>query len=144
MEVGCRRLEGAAGAVGNHCAIRVTVGDSTRVGELLNDGGKNKIVWWGPGTGPDGAKYNWTRVNASAGAVTATFNRLGAALAGQAYSSAGNVNSNRFVFDVIAGAGGRVPSAVVPTHGATPGICGGAPVLGGYVGRAATGNQCSP
>ena len=43
-EVGCRPLKGAAGAVGNHCAVRVGQNDDKQAGELLNDDGSNRVV----------------------------------------------------------------------------------------------------
>jgi hypothetical protein len=63
-------------------------------------------------------------------AVRRQLNTRGRALAGKEYSSHGAKNSNRFVYDVVTRAGGKMPRG--------PGICGGDPDS-----RLAAGNGCS-
>ena len=135
VEVGCRHLAGRFAFVGNHCAIRVSAQGRSQVRELLDQRGVNRIAVWNGGA-PDASHYGWVPVNISDAAAIAAFNDWAAQVDGQAYSFYGDSNSNRFVFVVIALAGGTVPRSAVPRSGFTPGICGG---LG-----LSTGHGCSP
>lgn len=146
VKVGCRALQGILGVVGNHCAVRVDTDDGqSQVGELLkgDDGNNNVVVWNGQSS--SSANYTWTTVAVPQGmtsaqfdqAVIGSFNQNAQEKHGEKYTSHSKGNSNRFVFDVITNAGGKVPQSAVPKNGLTPGLCGGG-------GRFATGNQCSP
>lgn len=130
-EVGCRKLEGVAGTVGNHCAVRVRSADTTWAGELLNQDGTNAIV----SVDPNDSRYSWKRLPTPAGMsqeqfeanLARAFRNIGNAFGGGSYSSHGATNSNFFIWSVVHGAGGSMPRSAVPSRGFTPGICGGDP-----------------
>lgn len=124
------------GLAGGHAAVRVRNSDGgyNYVGELLNVSGTNDIVTW-PGDAAKADDYVWVTVPTPEGmtseefdiAVTNSFFTLAPIREGQPYSSHSAVNSNRFIFDVITGAGGSMPLGVTGTGRVAPGICGGSP-----------------
>lgn len=69
--------------------------------------------------------------------VIANAERISQERNGLPYSPVGDLNSNRFVYDVIKQSGGKVPWAAVPYGKLTPGICGGGGLL---IGRDCSGS----
>ncbi len=145
--VNCRPVggKGDEGAVA-HCAVRVVDEDRKidQTIELLNEDGTKEIYWSLPGD-EKAKKYSsdgWSRVAVPKGMSSREFDDavLNSALQqtrtqrGQPYLPFGYTNSNRFVSNVITGAGGSVPSRPLagffPLIGA-PGLCGGFTVLTG-------------
>jgi hypothetical protein len=148
--VNCRPVggEGSSGTLG-HCAVRVkdaklkvdaTIEMAPDAQGLLDQvhvagpADRRTLAYtgpWAPVAIPNGMTEQQfdQRVLASAVAVSRD-------IQGLPYLPFGQVNSNRFVYDVITGAGGIVPGA--PSAGFTwvPGICGGSGV--------ARGSHCSP
>lgn len=106
------------GLFGNHAAIRVGAGGKRQVGELKNVDDKNYIEVR-TNSAADNDQYDWVRVDVPDGmtseqfdaAVVEAFNAIGAVRRHQPYSWHGSLNSNRFVYDVISEAGGKVPIA---------------------------------
>jgi len=97
---------------------------------------KKRSIEVKPGKAPYAARYGWVTINASFSVLYEAFNLQSGANAGLLYSPYGEVNSNRFVYNVISGSGILMPSSVVPAHGFTPGICGGSGL--------STGSNCFP
>jgi RHS repeat-associated protein len=143
--VGCRSVKGSGG-MGQHCAVRVTNAQIDTTYELLNVGG---IIEAGPASADRVAEYgaNWVRVTTPEGMSEAEFDAavLQSARAqttrqnGHRYFLTGGHNSNRYVFDIVTGAGGLVPFTAARMNGAgiIPGLCGG---IGFAMGRWCAGS----
>jgi hypothetical protein len=113
--------------------------------ELIPKGGKKQIYWVGPNSA-NVAAYDaskWTKVKVPDGMTVEQFDQAVLNLAalqtaghtGHKYSVAGDHNSNNFVYEVITGAGGKVPlGATIGFKLGAPGACGGS--------DARTGNDC--
>ena len=120
--------------MGQHCAVRVKNAQIDTTYELLNVRG---IKQAGPASADRVAEYgdNWVRVATPEGMSEAEFDAavLHSARAqtarqnGHRYFLTGGHNSNRYVFDIISGAGGLVPFTAARMNGAglIPGLCGG-------------------
>jgi hypothetical protein len=150
--VNCRELGGSGSlGVAAHSAVRVLdpargIDQTIELIPITVSGRKIKEVYW---QGPWDAKLNvfdsdnWRRVKPPCGETSEDFDAAVLMSAfnetlkarGQGYSLGGGNNANRFVYDVIAGAGGRVPLDVIGgfLFGA-PGLCGGTGI--------ATGGRC--
>jgi RHS repeat-associated protein len=148
--VSCRQVggEGNHGVVG-HCAVRVL--DANRgidqTIELIPNGKDEKEIYWRGPWDPKTADFDpnhWITVRPPCGLTDEEFDDAVLRSAfretlkerGKEYGPGGGGNSNRFVFNVIAGAGGQVPGAAAAgfPFGA-PGLCGGTGVF--------TGGSCS-
>ena len=133
--VGCRDVEGLGGTA-QHCAVRVVSENMDLTFELLADNGIGGPQSAGPQQDPDKlAAYRgaWARVDVPEGMTGAEFDRavLHSAIrtsqeeSGDSYTPLGGKNSNRYVYNVITGAGGKVPQAARTPGKLAPGLCGG-------------------
>jgi len=121
--------------VGDHCAVRVVGNDGKMKfgGELLNE--KTNAIRALSDDASDASAYSWTTLPVPAGMsadqfaarIMSSYYTVGASVEGRRYSMDGNVNSNKFVFSVVTGAGGEMPRSVHRPGRVTPGICGGVP-----------------
>ena len=133
----CRAVGGTGEGNAAHCAVRVV--DKERgldvTIELLNEG-TNQIYWRsapGEAAREGYSEDGWTTVAVPEGMSSREFDdkvlqsAFGRTMAtrGVDYSMFGSKNSNRFVHDVITGAGGRVPGAAAAGYTFAPGLCGG-------------------
>jgi len=127
--------DGASGDVG-HCAVRVVIeGENIDVGfELTPDGLANAVHAFKPGDERfEAYGGEWVQVGVPEGMTSDEFDRavLGSAIKestigkGMPYFFSGNLNSNRFVHEIVTRAGGQVPSAAAAGFKLAPGICGG-------------------
>jgi len=148
--VNCRPVGGEGkGNYVAHCAVRVVDADRgiDQTIELIPKDGQKEIYWSNSSDNKTKA-YDanaWVSVGVPQGlssrefddAVMLSAGRETRAQRGTDYTVSGTSNSNRFVYNVITGAGGRVPRAAAAGffYGA-PGLCGGK--------KAATGRNCSP
>jgi RHS repeat-associated protein len=131
--VACRKVDNSMGMAG-HCAARV-IGMNVDVAYELLSRGNGEPQWVGRTSMGQVARYPaiWTPVAMPKGMtsdefalrVMETAERISQERNGQPYSPWGGRNSNRFVYDVITQAGGRVPEGAVLHNTVTPGICGG-------------------
>lgn len=87
------------------------------------------------------ARYeNWVQVDVPAGQTSDEFDlrvlaqaeMLSAQRDGKIYNPLGGTNSNRFAYDIITGARGRVPFAADLRGRSQPGLCGGHGMLQGF------------
>ena len=133
--VGCRDVDGTRGTA-QHCAVRVVNRDMDLTFELLADNGVGGAQSAGPQQDADKlAAYrgSWARVDVPDGMNSEEFDRavLHSAIrtsqqeSGDRYTPLGHKNSNRFVYNVITGAGGKVPQAARAPGKLAPGLCGG-------------------
>ncbi len=143
--VGCRDVKDMDGF--QHCSVRVVNEDMDLTFELLAENGIGQPQYAGTQQDPEKlAEYrgSWQRVAVPDGMSSREFDRavLHSAIrrsqeeSGDRYTPLGGKNSNRFVYNVITKAGGRVPAAAMEKGKFAPGICGG---RGG-----APGTDCSP
>ncbi len=135
----CRPVGGEGGeGIGGHCAIRVV--DKRReidvTIELLNVNWKNEIVSSLPGSRRAEAylePINANLVSVPEGMTSEEFDDAvlaasvveGSKITGDSYLPFGDVNSNRYVYNVIRAAGGKVPRFSSEGFLSVPGICGG-------------------
>jgi uncharacterized protein RhaS with RHS repeats len=135
--VGCRPVDGTGGA-GLHCAVRV-VNEKLGVDvtyELLADGpGRPKRAGQAGASQVERYEGTWEKVGVPAGMTSDEFDLavltnavdISAEQNGRPYFFTGGTNSNRFVYNIITKAGGKVPAAALGHFpGAlAPGLCGG-------------------
>jgi len=138
VQIGWRPLYNRYGQWYVHFAIRVGGNGKWHAAELLPDEGTkpnlNTIVPFN-GTGNHAQEYTWTTVSVPDGQTSDEFDSnslhaiatVGAEYVNKKYSWASDRNSNKFIYDVVGKAGGKIPKAAVesaaPRTG--PGICGG-------------------
>jgi len=138
VQIGWRPLHNLAGCCYVHFAIRVGGGNNWHADELLPDpdDSKNNIVPFN-GSGSQADEYTWTTVPVPEGQTSTEFDRhtlravgtVGATYAGREYTNHSKGNSNKFIYDVVNAAGGKVPKSAAqsPAPKTAPGICGGGP-----------------
>ena len=148
--INCRGVDNTGGRFG-HCAVRVINEETGRditmeliPSTVLGSGAfglMNTIHAYGP-AGDLFSAYgsNWSRVAVPAGmtsqqfdqAVLSSAQRVTGTMAGRAYTPTGGGNSNRFIYEIITGAGGTIPGGLESgfPFGA-PGLCGGTGVESG-------------
>jgi hypothetical protein len=147
-QVQCRNVGGTGEGNGAHCAVRVVDKDRGLdvTIELLNED-TNQIYWRSAPGEAEREGYSeggWITVAVPQGMTSREFDdkvlqsALGRTMAtrGVDYSMFGSKNSNRFVHDVITGAGGRVPGATAAGYKFAPGLCGGSGM--------SRGRNCAP
>ena len=142
--VGCRPVggknDGDESSTAGHCAVRVVneeLGIDLTV-ELDQDHrpGRNRKVIYTSKTGearteaygnqfvPIGVPEGMS-VNDFDKAVVRSALEVAGQVEGQKYAFTGGTNSNRFVFQIVTGAGGQVPWSASARFKFAPGICGG-------------------
>ena len=102
-------------------------------GELLNE--KTNAIRALSDDAPDAGSYHWVTLPVPNGMsadeyakrIMSSYYTVGAGVEGRKYSLHGNENSNKFVFSVVTGAGGWMPTSVLTPLKLTPVICGGNP-----------------
>src|SRR6267143_4438151 len=120
VQIGWRPLHNLAGCCYVHFAIRVGGGNNWHADELLPDpdDSKNNIVPFN-GSGSQADEYTWTTVPVPEGQTSTEFDRntlravgtVGATYAGREYTNHSKGNSNKFIYDVVNAAGGKVPKS---------------------------------
>src|SRR5690606_32440556 len=125
-------------SVGGHCAVRIVSEEYglDLVAELIPDRGGIKQIYVESKGGPKTSKYSassWIPVVVPSELSESDFDlAVLTSLAGRAgmehgakYGMRGQRNSNRFIYDVVVGAGGVMPAGVSGGYLIAPGICGG-------------------
>lgn len=138
--VGCRPVGGEndedGGGAAGHCAVRVVneeLGIDITV-ELAPEG-RRKRIYTASGDEDRTEAYGglWSEVLVPEGMTVNEFDRavlksaleVSGRVGGTKYGFGGAKNSNRFIYDIITGAGGLVPQSASAGFKIAPGICGG-------------------
>jgi RHS repeat-associated protein len=140
-QIACRPVgddnEGGVDPTVAHCAIRVIDEDRDIdiLIELAPDIRGRNVIHTGDSSSDRARAYGdkWFDVAVPRGMSSEDFDDavLGSALAvssammGSGYSPSGSKNSNRFIYNIVTGAGGRVPFRASAGFLFAPGICGG-------------------
>ena len=136
VQIGCRPIGGALGAMYSHCAIRIDDSYGHHYSfELMPVKVPGEPDTWNTiQSVPDEDEYTWTTVGAPEGmkddewdsTVRAAAEVVGYRMSGKKYHADGARNSNHYVHEAITTAGGNVPESAKPKDGRkAPGLCGG-------------------